>query len=222
MPLTHFLETLLLHGNEGTVRVDVLFIYAFMLIAHSHFHSLFHRQDIWPGFSISIVLQHAAAASADFAIPHHPQMQFPDTAANSMLRGAPSVCVILGEHRSVARTFTVKLCPDVSGLSCAMVVNTGWRFAGGCAIFYAERRLRLSLYPAGQGSQAEKSFCPGSIKRRSAPADTYSPCAKLCTDLILPVVPIFRCFFGGFDGSVELCTSLASVAGAGGAGRGAF
>ncbi len=86
-----------------------------------------------------------------------------------MLRGATSMCVILGEHRSVARTFTVKLCPDVSGLSCAMVVNTGWRFAGGCAIFYAERQLRLKLHPAGLGSQAEKSFAPVPLNGDSGP-----------------------------------------------------
>ena len=70
------------------------------------------------------------------------------------------MCVILGEHRSVARTFTVKLCPDVSGLSCAMVVNTGWRFAGGCAIFYAERRLRLSLYRLGKDPRRRNLIAP--------------------------------------------------------------
>ena len=39
--------------------------------------------------------------------------------------------------RSQVRTFTVKLCPEVSGRSWAILVNTGCRFAGGCAIFAA-------------------------------------------------------------------------------------
>ena len=74
--------------------------------------------------------------------------------------------MILREHRSVARTFTAKLCPDVSGLSCAMVVNTGWRLAGGWAMFIAEWLLRPKFVFGWAKILAEKSLLPRS--RRAA------------------------------------------------------
>ena len=111
-------------------------------------------------------------------------MQFSDTAVTCPLSCAPSVCVILREHRFAARTFTVKLCPDVSGLSCDIVVNTGWRFAGVSAIFFAERPRRPKFVSGWATIPSGEIFsAPVPLYGDLGPADTYTLCAKRGTDL---------------------------------------